>query len=378
MRRLLVLVSLIIATDTMLFTVLTPLLPHYADEFGLSKSGAGALMATYAAGALLAAVPGGLAAARFGPKPAVLGGLVMMSTASVGFAFANDAWTLGLSRLVQGSGSVLSWAGGLAWLVSAVPRRRRGEVLGSAMGAAVFGALLGPVLGATAGVVGAGPSFLAVAALGLALVAVAAATEGVPSESQSLGVAVRALREPRFAAGLWLILLPALLFGVLVVLVPLRLNDFGWGAVAIGAVFLATTALEVVLNPLLGRYSDRRGRLQPVRLALAGSVLVSLALAWAGRPELIVVLVLAAGLAYGSFYTPALAIISDGAERLGIAQGLAFGVMNACWAVGALLGPAAGGALADVTGDAVPYLILAALCAMTLAAARPRPAEPSV
>jgi hypothetical protein len=213
------------------------------------------------------------------------------------------------------------------------------------MGAAVFGALLGPVLGATAGVAGARPSFLAVAALGLVLVAAAAATEGVPSESQSLRAAARGFREPRFAAGLWLIMLPALLFGVLVVLVPLRLNDFGWGAVAIGAVFLATTALEVVLNPLLGRYSDRRGRLQPVRIALAGSVLVSVALAWAGRPELIVVLVLAAGLAYGSFYTPA------------------------------LLGPAAGGALADATGDAVPYLIMAGLCATTLAAARPRVVE---
>jgi MFS family permease len=86
----------------------------------------------------------------------------------------------------------------------------------------------------------------------------------------------------------------------------------------------------------------------------------------------IVVLVLGAGLAYGSFYTPALAIISDGAERLGIAQGLAFGVMNACWAVGALIGPAAGGALADATGDAVPYLLMAAICLATLVAAQRR------
>jgi MFS family permease len=371
-RRLLVLVSAIIATDTMLFAVLTPLLPHYADEFDLSKSGAGVLMGTYAAGALLAAVPGGLAAARFGPKPAVLGGLVLMSIASVGFAVAGDVWTLGASRLLQGIGSVFSWAGGLAWLISAAPRERRGELLGGAMGAAVFGALLGPALGGAAGVVGARSSFVVVAVLGVALLAAAAATEGTPAEPQSLARARKALTEPQFAAGLWLITLPALLFGVLVVLVPLRLGDFGWGAIAIGAVFLATTALEVVLNPMIGRYSDRRGRLQPVRIALIGSVIVSIALALAGRPELIVVLVLAAGLAYGSFYTPALAIISDGAERLGIAQGLAFGVMNACWAVGALIGPAAGGALADATGDAVPYLVMAGICLATLVAAKSR------
>src|SRR2546430_5829470 len=66
--------------------------------------------------------------------------------------FRSSAWTLGLARLLQGIGSVFSWAGGLAWLVGSGPRERRGELLGGAMGAAVFGALLGPVLGAVAGV----------------------------------------------------------------------------------------------------------------------------------------------------------------------------------------------------------------------------------
>lgn len=68
------------------------------------------------------------------------------------------------------------------------------------------------------------------------------------------------------------------------------------------------------------------------------------------------------------------AIISDGAEGVGIAQGLPFGVMKPCWAVGALVGPAAGGALADATGDAVPYLVMAAICLATLVAAGSRAA----
>jgi MFS family permease len=149
-----------------------------------------------------------------------------------------------------------------------------------------------------------------------------------------------------------------------------RVGRVGWGAVAIGAVFLATTALEVVLNPLLGRLTDRRGRLQPVRAALLASIGVSAALAVSGRPAEIVPLVLAAGLAYGSFYTPAMALISDGAERTGVAQGLAFGVMNAGWAVGAILGPALGGVLASAAGDAAPYLLMAAICAATYVATR--------
>jgi MFS family permease len=370
MRRLVLLVSSIVAVDTMFFTALTPLLDHYSRRYGLSKSEAGVLVSAYAAGALAAALPSGLVAARLGPKPAVLGGLALMACASVAFAFAGNAWALGLARLLQGVGSAFSWSGGLAWLVSVGPRERRGELLGGAMGAAVFGALLGPVLGGIAGLVGARATFVGVAVLGAAVFAWALTMHGAPGQPQSFSDIRRALREEALLAGLWLIFLPAVLFSVLVVLVPLRLGHFGWGPVAIGAVFLATTVLEVVINPLLGRFSDRRGVLLPVRIGLGASIAVSLALAWAGHAIEIVPLVLVAGLAYGAFYTPALAIISSAAERIGVAQGLAFGVMNACWAVGAVLGPALGGKLAETSGDAVPYIGAALLCVATPALAR--------
>ena len=184
------------------------------------------------------------------------------------------------------------------------------------------------------------------------------------------------MRERSLLAGLWLILLPALLFGVLIVLVPLELNRHGWGTVAIGALFVVTTAVETVLNPLLGRLTDRQGLMRPVRAALVGSIVVSVALAWARQPALIAALVVVSGIAYGAFYTPGLALISHGAEVAGVAQGLAFGVMNACWGIGALIGPAAGGALAGVAGDSLPYLLLAGICLATWVGTRVRYAEP--
>ena len=376
MRRLLVLVSVVVAVDTLFFTALTPLLPHFADKYDLSKAGAGVFISTYAAGTLLGAVPAGLATTRFGPKRTVLVGLTLMTVASLGFALAGDVPALGASRLFQGIGSAFSWSGGLAWVIGSTPRERRGELLGTAMGAAVFGALLGPVLGALAGVVGTRTAFLGVTVVGAVLVGWAATTPGVPRERQALRAGLLALRERPLLAGLWLVTLPALLFGVLIVLVPLQLNRHGWGTIAIGALFVATTALETVLNPMLGRLTDRYGRLRPVRAALIGSVAVSVALAATTQPALIAPLVLAAGVAYGAFYTPALALISHGAERAGVAQGLAFGLMNACWGIGALIGPAVGGALAGVAGDSVPYLLLACICLATYVATRVRYAEP--
>jgi MFS family permease len=375
-RRLLVLVSVVVAVDTLFFTALTPLLPHFADKYDLSKAGAGLFISTYAAGTLVGAIPAGLATTSLGPKRTVLAGLALMTAASLGFALAGDVWTLSVSRLFQGIGSSCSWAGGLAWVIASTPRERRGRLLGTAMGAAVFGALLGPVLGAVAGVVGTRTAFLGVTVAGAALVTWAATTPGVAPERQTLRAGLLAVRERSLLAGLWLIALPAILFGVLIVLVPLQLSRHGWGTIGIGALFLATTALETVLNPMLGRLTDRQGRMRPVRAALVGSIAVSVALAWATQPALVAPLVLAAGIAYGAFYTPGLALISRGAEVAGVAQGLAFGLMNACWGIGALVGPAAGGALAESAGDSVPYLLLAGICLATYVATRVRYAEP--
>lgn len=367
-RRLLVLVCGIVLVDTMLYAALTPLLPEYSDEFGLSKGGAGLLVAVYAVGVLAGAFPAGLAAARLGPKRVALGGLLVVAAASIVFAFAGDVWTLGASRFVQGVGSALSWAGGLAWLISAAPRGRRGELLGTALGAAIFGALLGPVVGAIASVVGTAPTFSAVAGLALAVGLAGVRVPGVAGEEPSLGGLRRAFRNRRFVGGLWLMTLPALLFGVLAVLASLELSRLGWGAAAIGTVFFATAAVETVVAPLVGRLVDRRGALLPVRIGLTAGIAVALGIAWAGDPFLIAGLALLASISWGTLFTPGMALLSAGAESVGLPQALAFGLMNAAWASGAMIGPAVGGTLGGVFGDPVAYGLGALACAVTLLA----------
>ena len=367
MRRLVVLLSAIVALDITFFAALVPLLPHFVSAYGLSKGGAGVLSASYAAGVLAASVPSGMAASRFGPRPAALAGVMLTAAASLAFALAGDPWALGAARLAQGVGSSLSWAGALTWLVAAAPRERRGTLIGTTMGAAVFGALLGPVVGAIASVAGVRATFVGISVLGVGLAAWVAVTPGVAADPQPLSTLVRRA-DRRLLGGMWLLVLPALLFGVVAVLVPLKLHAHGWGGVAIGAVFLVTAGIETALNPLLGRFTDRRGRLLPVRVALAAAVVVSLAFAWADSAPLVAALVVVAGIAYGSFYTPAMSLLTDAAERRGIAAALAFGAMNGAWAAGNVVGPALGGWLAQLVGDALPYLLLAVVCLATLVA----------
>src|ERR671939_216435 len=212
MRRLLLLVSVLVFVDTMLYAALTPLLPQLVH----SKSRAGVLVAAYATGALIGGIPGGVAAVRLGARRAVLVGLAGMGLASLGFAFAGDFSTLFAARFLQGAGSAFTWAGSFAWLLAAAPRNRRGELIGSAMGAAVFGALFGPVVGAAAALAGRGVVFAALAGLSVVLGAWTLRIHDVPDEEHpSAAAVVRALRNRLFAAGLGLMALASLLFGVL-------------------------------------------------------------------------------------------------------------------------------------------------------------------
>src|SRR5439155_10367221 len=87
-------------------------------------------------------------------------------------------------------------------------------------------------------------------------------------------------------------------------------------------------------------------------------------------PWVLVPLVLASAITFGGFYAPGLTMLSHAAESIGLAQSLSFGLMNLAWAIGNAIGPAAGGGLAEVTRDAVPYLALAGICAATLATFR--------
>jgi MFS family permease len=378
-RRLLVFASAVVLVETVFFAALAPLLPQFRDDLGLAKWETGLLVASYAIGGVAGAIPAGMLATRFGVKWIVITGLLALSATSALFGVVDAYWALVLTRLAQGFAGTFCWTGALAWVVGASSRERRGEMIGIVMSAAIGGALLGPVVGGLASEVGHFACFGGIACVALGLAAVAAVTtapaRGAP---QPLRMLWQALRERQVLAGMWLLTVPALLFGTLSVLGPLRLDELGFGVVGVAGAFFLAGLVEASASPLVGRWSDRSGRLVPMRVGLVASIAVTLVIPWIDGRWALGAAVIVAGLSFGLFWTPSMAMFSDGIEKVGVEHGLGFALMNFGWAPGNALGTAAGGALAGAAGDAVAYGTLAAICAVTLLALRGGQRSPAV
>jgi MFS family permease len=303
-------------------------------------------------------------------KPTILIGLAGMTVTTALFGFAQSQWLLDVARLLQGAASSCSWTAGLAWLIADAPANARGRLIGSAMGVAIFGAMLGPVVGGIASVTSPEVTFGGIACIGLALAAWAASmpSQREPSR-QPISMLFRALTKRRMLASVWLVSLPSISFGTLGVLAPLRLHTLGLGAVAISAVWLVAIALEATATPLIGHISDRRGRVWPLRIgAGAAGVCFGLLAALDGRWWTYAAVIVVCSFALGAFWAPSMSLASDEAEARGLDYAFGFAIINLAWAPSQVAGSAGGGRLADATSDAVAYIVLAALFALTLAA----------
>ncbi len=369
MRRLFPLVAAVIMLDTMFYAAITPLLPEYADDLGLSKTGAGVLTASYAAGTLIAALPSGFLAARIGSRQAMLVGLGLIAVSSVAFAFAKTVVILDVARFAEGVGGACAWTGGLTWLMTAAPVERRGEIIGAALAAAIFGILLGPVIGGIATVTGPEVVFTGVAVLAAGLGIRVLATPGLPATGvppvRSVLTAIAS--RPVLFAG-WLVALPAVFSGTFNVLVPLHMDELGASGVAIGAAFLIAAGIEVFTAPLIGRFSDRRGRVAPIRAGLLAAAVCALILPLPETAVLVAVTLVAVVLAMSLIWTPAMALLSDKAEAAGLDLAFASAMVSFAWAAGQVVGGSAFGGLADAASDAASYGVIAALFVITLVA----------
>jgi MFS family permease len=264
-------------------------------------------------------------------------------------------------------------------VVERAPPGRRGEVIGTPLAAAIVGTLIGPVLGTAADEIGPEIVFAGVAVTAVALTLPASRQPAPPGQRTDFRRVTAAARIPAVRVGIWLVALPALAAGVINVLVPLRLDDLGATGVAIGAAYLVAAAFEATLSPIVGRISDRRGRLVPIRAGLLGASALLVAIPIPDSAVVVGALFVCTALAMATFWAPAMALLSDEVERADVQQGYAFAFTNIAWSAGQIVGNGGGSALAEATADWVSYAVVAVLFVVTFAtlARRPQKSAPA-
>src|SRR5689334_8035525 len=143
----LVVVTLAVFVDMLLYGLAVPIVPGYAATLGASEPAIGVMFGSYAL-ALLIVSPGvGTLSDRVGRRGPIVGGLVWPAVATGLFAFATSYPMLLAARTLQGVAAAATWTAGLALLADLYPPQARGWAMGVALSGMTAGLLLGPPVG---------------------------------------------------------------------------------------------------------------------------------------------------------------------------------------------------------------------------------------
>ncbi|HSS32462.1 MAG TPA: MFS transporter [Solirubrobacterales bacterium] len=334
-----------------------PVLPRYVHgPIGAGDIAVGIVVGCYAITGLLLRPVAGRLADRWGRKPTVILGTLLI--AASGFLILPDLGLAGLifARLVVGIGEGSLYTAGSAWIVDMAPEARRGRVLGL-YGLAVWGGLsVGPLIGQVL-LDNSGYQAVWIFAGALPLVGTAIAllvkdrfTPHPHAEPHPL-IAPEAVR-PGLAVGL-----AAVGYATVAAFIVLMLDarDIGHGA----AVFAAFAAMIVIARLIAGGLPDRFG---PARVAIGAALIEAAGLLAMALAESLPV-ALAGGMAMGAAFSllnPSLMLIAVGQvpER---ARGATMGTYTAFFDAGIGIGAPLAGLAAALTSYEGAFVLAAAV-----------------
>lgn len=266
--------------------VVVPVLPLYAMEFGVSGALVGMLITLFGVGRLVANIPAGFLSERFGRRPLLAAGPVLIGIGAVGAALTDNFEMLLFSRFVQGMGAGVYMTTSAATLVQLTAPGRRGHIMGLYQGFMLMGASIGPAIGgALAARFGNDAPFWFYAVLALAALALVsfgfkepAAVNAVRSEADGPPITLGAfLRHPAFA------LLCAVTFWIFFtrtaaqwLAMPLIGNErFGLSVGLIGAAISVSSIANLAMVAIVGPAIQRVGA---VSVAIVSTFIVAGAL----------------------------------------------------------------------------------------------------
>ena len=270
-------------------SMVSPILPSYAESFQVSYTLVGFVVSSFAITRMVLDVPAGLLSRRFDKKKIMISGLVILSTSSIVAGLAPNYITLVIARMIEGVGSALYVTTATVFLAQISGEEKRGQWMSLYMGMLLLGAVFGPTFG---GIIADtydihAPFFAYAIITGLAVIPTMVlpklTNSGNVSSTLELRGILRDMRQvlsnPSFLLVTFAVFTMFLLrTGVRSTLVPLfAANNLGMDLSAIGLVLTIGAITSAITIVPMGRISDRIGRKIPLAICLvltAGVVLL--------------------------------------------------------------------------------------------------------
>jgi DHA1 family solute carrier family 18 vesicular amine transporter 1/2 len=336
-------------TDIVAYSIAVPVLPDLSRRLGASPAVIGLLFGSFGVTMLVVSPPMGTVSDRVGRKGPMLAGLVALVASTLLFAYAQKLPALFAARLVQGGADAVAWVVGFALVADLYAPHERGRVTGIILGGSSLAYMIGPSLGGWLYELGGiRLPFFFVTAMGVLTFAgfiwLKLPEHRAPHEQLPIA---RLLRHPAVLTCSVVVFMAASALTMFEPVFVLYLQGtLSIGPAKVGTVFAAASLANTFFHPVVGRAVDRWGarRLTGIGL-LAYSVMLPIVSTTWSYPSAIVLFVLTAA-AFAMIATPSLTLMGDTMTATGLGSfGAAYGIYNAIWAVGVLLGPALSGYL---------------------------------
>lgn len=348
--------------------VISPVLPIYADSFGVSTAMIGATVTAFGLARLVTNVPAGIFADRRGRRTLLIGGPLITAIGMAGSGLSGGIWMLLAFRFVAGLGSGLYMTGAQIYLLDIAEPDQRGRFIATNQGALLVGVGFGPALGgllADAYSLSTPFYVVAVGALLTGLYGYVRLPETLDAEARA-SAAERALDQPKIsrfallkssdflAVGFVSIGVFSIRAGVRQTLVPLQLNQvFGVEVAELGVLFTALGVIGMVLIWPAGWAADRFG---PKMLIVPTALMISVGIGVVSVADSLTVFIIGLTIsAIGSSVTgpaPA-AYVANLVEE--DQRGAAMGMYRTFGDIGVVGSPVLSGWLADGVG--IPFAI---------------------
>ena len=357
----------VVFTDAIGYTMIIPSLPDFSSQLDLTESQTGLLYASYGLVSLLLYLPFGVMVDRWGPRFWLTSGMLVLGVSSVGFWLANGFVSLLTCRVLQGVAASATWAAALPFAASLTNERTRGVDMSLLMMAFSIGGIAGPALGSIGNardpfVYFCGVPFALAACSFFMLRKAGSPDAGRAEASYEKPAKIAPTGNPgrKLTCSCLVILATCGTFGALELLLPLRFSAIGWSRQEIGLFFAGWGLAMFTIQPMIGRWSDRRGRKEPILFGLLlSAALTPVTFSFLNSAALVpLALFLIFGLS--AALTPTLALMVDDLPEGGF--GKAFGIYNMAFSLGIVLGPLLGGYVSEHLG----VLYAAALCSLAL------------